>query len=798
MKRIIILFFTLVSISVAAQNRANSFTISGHITDIDSGETLIGAGILSESNKTIGAVTNEFGYYSLTIKREALEDLRFVFSYVGYNQQVIELKQAADTVINIALKSSEELKEAVVVARKDAGLQSMYLGSIDVPIQQIKQAPTLLGETDVLKSLQLLPGVQGGNEGFTGLFVRGGGPDENLIMLDGIPIYNVDHMLGLFSVFQAEAVKKVSLYKGSFPARYSGRVSSIVDIRTNDGNMKETHGSITLGIVSNKLHIEGPIIKDKLSYSVSGRGLMSAIYAPIIARLTDPATSANYYFYDLNGKLTWRISDRDRLYFGTYMGADVMRYRNDFNQDYQESHVQERAKFNTSWGSRIASLRWNHIFSSQLFSNATIAYNHYKMGVGTEAVEVDKHNANNSQSNFNINYNSEIRDFSARMDFDYKPNSNHIIKFGGEYVYHTYTPASFSKVNIHQDISVIQIDTTLHFQSKSSYHGHESALYVEDNFNLTENLSINPGLHFAWFHTDGSNYLSLQPRFGAKLSLGDHSIKAGYSRMAQYVHLLSSSSVSLPMDLWVPITRNIRPVTSDQFSLGFYSEALRGWELSAETYLKLTDNILEYKEGTSSIMGSNGDWENNVEMGKARSYGIELMAEKKSGKLTGWVSYTLAKSERIFPDGSINAGRWFPYKYDRRHAINIYANYSLNPYVDFNATWQYASGGTTTIAVGQSALLGREGMIHRIEDVPNRNNFRLPPSHKLSIGVNLHRKHRRGEGIWNLSIYNVYNQMNPNFVVAHTSYGDDGNLKLYLEKVTILPIIPAFSYTRTF
>lgn len=799
-RRIISLIALLLSINLFAQQK--TFTISGHISDSESGETLIGAGILSQSDKTVGTVSNEFGYYSITIPKDKLNNLKFTYSYVGYNERVIELSQPKDTILNITLTQSNELKEAVVVAHKEAGIKSNYLGSIEVPLQHIKQTPMLLGENDVLKSLQLLPGVQGGNEGFTGLFVRGGGPDENLVLLDGIPIYNVDHMLGLFSVFQADAVKKVTLYKGSFPARYSGRVSSIVDVRTNDGNMKETTGSFTLGIVSNKFHLEGPIIKDKLSYSFSARGLMTAIYAPLIYSIIKTKERANYYFYDINGKLTWRINDNDRLYLGAYFGSDVMSFKTDRTfANTGTTHLKEKVRAGTSWGNKIVSLRWNHIFNNQLFANTTVAYNHYDMGVSSAVRDWRKGDIVEQESIFDINYNSGIRDLNARIDLDYKPSSEHNVKFGGEYVFHTYTPQSFTSLSVEQSISAVKIDTTMNYNSQTKYYGNEASVYAEDSFNVAENLTLNPGLHFAWFNTQGKNYFSLQPRFSAKLGFDGYSFKAGYSRMAQYVHLLSSSSFSLPMDLWVPITKNIRPVTSDQFSLGVYGDWLRAWEFTLEAYFKLTNNILEYKEGTSSILGSSGSWEDNVEMGKGRAYGVEFMVEKTLGQLTGWVSYTLAKSERIFPDGSINAGRWFPYKYDRRHSINICLNYALNKKIDFNATWQFASGGTTTVPTGKTAIINSDGFLGPAEEVLHRNNYRLPSSHKLNIGANFHRKLKKGKGesIWNISVYNVYNQMNPNFIMANTYYDDEiAKTVISFEKLTILPIIPAFSYTRTF
>ena len=375
----ILLAAALAAFSAAAQPRGTA-TVSGYITDRNSGETLIGAGVLVEetTRKTpTGAVTNAYGYYTLTIPRGKVI---LQYSYVGYESVGMELDLQRDTTVNIVLNPSAQIKEATVVAQKDAGIQSTYLGAIDIPLVQIQRTPVVFGEADVLKAIQLMPGVQGGNEGFTGLYVRGGGPDENLILLDGVPIYNVDHMLGILSVFQTEAVKKVTLYKGSFPARYGGRVSSIVDIRTNDGNMKETHGSIGLGALTEKFHLEGPIIKDKLSYSLSARGLHTVFFDPIIRyagkKFTDEGEEiyANYFFYDLNGKITWRLSDSDRFFLASYNGRDQMNVKyEDDGSYYGETEGFNRTKMGLGWGNNVVSLRWNHVFSSQLFANTTVA-----------------------------------------------------------------------------------------------------------------------------------------------------------------------------------------------------------------------------------------------------------------------------------------------------------------------------------------------------------------------------------------------------------------------------------------
>ena len=806
----ILLAAALAAFSAAAQPRGTA-TVSGYITDRNSGETLIGAGVLVEetTRKTpTGAVTNAYGYYTLTIPRGKVI---LQYSYVGYESVGMELDLQRDTTVNIVLNPSAQIKEATVVAQKDAGIQSTYLGAIDIPLVHIQRTPVVFGEADVLKAIQLMPGVQGGNEGFTGLYVRGGGPDENLILLDGVPIYNVDHMLGILSVFQTEAVKKVTLYKGSFPARYGGRVSSIVDIRTNDGNMKETHGSIGLGALTEKFHLEGPIIKDKLSYSLSARGLHTVFFDPIIRyagkKFTDEGEEiyANYFFYDLNGKITWRLSDSDRFFLASYNGRDQMNVKyEDDGSYYGETEGFNRTKMGLGWGNNVVSLRWNHVFSSQLFANTTVAYNRYRMSMYSSMwSQGTNYDGTRYRYDFDIDYLSGIRDWSGKVDFDYVPSPRHLVKFGAEYLHHTFLPQTLTAVTYSEEGND-KNNTNDTYGNTTPYKGHDMSLYVEDDFSVTDRLTFNPGLHFSLFNTDGKSYWSLQPRVSAKYAWdGGWSLKAGYARMAQYVHLLSSAQISLPVDLWVPITKDIKPVTSDQFSTGIYYDGIKGWEFSVEGYYKSMHNILEYKDGTVMIATNTG-WETKVEMGEGRAMGLEFFVQKTAGPLTGWIAYTLAKSDRQFLDGSINLGERFPYKYDRRHNFNINANWQVTPNIDLSATFVFATGGTTTLPVRKTAILPPgSDWVQSADYVEHRNNYRLPASHHLNVGANFHRKKRHGERIWTLGVYNVYNQMNPNLVLVHyetkrKTPESEPVTSLVMEKVTILPIIPSVSYTYQF
>lgn len=780
-------------------------TISGLILDAASGETLIGAGVTSGKD---GAVTNNFGFYSLSIPGKD-DKVSVTYSYVGYTTKTISIRVQKDTTINVRLSPGASLEEAIVTAQRESGVAATKMSAIEVPVAAIKSAPALFGEADVLKTIQLLPGVQGGTEGFSGLYVRGGGPDENLLLLDGIPIYNAEHMLGIFSVFQPEAVKKVTLYKGSFPARYGGRISSIIDVRTNDGNLYETHGSFGVSMLSDKLHLEGPIWKGKTSYSVSARGMHTLLLTPII-KLT--GFDGNYFFYDLDAKLTHRFSDRDRLYFNVYNGLDDFYYRNQdsYGSGKTGGTIEDDQHLGLRWGNTVAALRWNHVLTPKLFANATVAYNRYHMRIESDLVsqetDLDGSIGNNR---YQFDYRSGMRDWVAKVDFDYTPSPSQKVKFGADYTYHTFIPETFTTYAHEVMGGVVQIDTTISMKSNAEQVGHEASLYVEDDIRIGSRLTLNPGFHASLFGTQGKTYWSLEPRMSAKVAMSeDWSAKVSYSRMSQYVHLLSSSQISLPVDLWVPITKDIRPETSDQYSLGLYFNGIPGWEFSLEGYYKNMRNVLEYKEGVAFMFDSSG-WENKVEVGTGRAMGIELFIEKTMGKTTGWLGYTLAQSDRLFP--TINHGERFPYRYDRRHNVNLLVNHKFNEKFDISATWNFASGGTTTLPERRIVMMSPFNPPRYADLVTSRNNYRLPASHTLNLGFNFHRKHNRGEGIWSLSVYNVYNHMNPNLVLKENDQHFIGSSNLdgsgtqwqevntvRLKKITFLPLFPSIGYTRTF
>lgn len=786
----------IISLEAAGQS-SQKFTVSGYVTDIESGESLIGAGVLIGGESKTGASTNEFGWYNLSLRegRTTIE-----YHYVGYEPRTIDLDLNKDTVINVALSPSASLSEAVVVARNNAGIRSTNMSALDVPISQVIKSPTLFGESDIIKFLQMLPGVQGGMEGTTGIHVRGGSHDENLVMLDGVPIYNIDHVLGIFSVFTPEAVKKVTFYKGAFPARYGGRISSIVDVRTNDGNLKETHGMVSVGMLTSRVHVEGPLKQDKTSFSLSFRGMHTLLYQPFIKFAMKDKAKANFYFYDANAKLSHKFDDRNRLYLGVYNGWDKLIVDDlDDEDDGSESTFSKSAdKYRIGWGNTIAALRLNHIFSSSLFSNTTIAFNNYRMSI------LNKYNTlyEKFRSDYKYKYKSGITDGSARMDFEWTPNSSNSVRFGGEYTFHTFKPETSSFTSKAVEDGTVQLDSTYNELDGRKMRSHEASVFIEDDIFMGNRLSFNPGLHYTVLYNDGKFYNSLQPRLSAKMDLGKgYAVKAAYSRMAQYVHLLTSTDISLPTDLWVPITKNIKPVIGNHYSVGAYYSGLKGWEISLEGYYKKTKNIVEYQDG-ATMMGTSANWYDKVSMGEGRSYGAEVFIQKTLGKTTGFVSYTISKSDRIFRDGMVNNGRWYPYKYDRRHNLVVSVFHKFNGRVDLAGNFVFTTGGTTTVPTRQIVVITPEGNGTYDDYVPYKNNYRLPCSHRLNLGVNLHKQKRNGERTWNFSIYNVYNAMNPNLVYSDSDYSaEDGRITtdaVRIKKITLLPFMPSISYTFKF
>jgi len=822
MKKNVLFLYLIICISGFSQTQ--SYTISGHMTDIKNGETLISSSIFDENSRK-GVVSNSYGFYSLTVPKGEVE---VQYSYIGYATQRRAFKLTKDTIINIRMSASIELKEVTVIGnRKELGVQGSQMSAIEVPISQIKSVPTLFGETDVIKALQLLPGVKSGTEGSAGLYVRGGGPDENLLLLDGVPVYNVNHMFGFFSVFNADAIKNVTLYKGSFPARFGGRLSSVVDIRMNDGDNKNYHGNVTVGIVSSKFNIEGPIIKEKTTFNLSARRTYADILAQPIIRSTlkkEPGmkkTLAGYYFYDLNAKLSHKFSDTDRLYLSAYMGDDII-YSNikqstkNFNNGSQNTWL----KMDWNWGNIISALRWNHIINNKLFMNTTASYTRYRffLTIGTETENIETSPPKSSIEATTLGYRSGIEDYSGKVDFDYAPNSNHDIKFGANYTYHTFRPG----VTVAQSASEsITMNTTI---GDKNVYSHESMAYFEDNINLNYYLKLNAGLHYSNFYVQNQFYQSLQPRLGLRVLLNDKlSLKAGYAYMSQYIHLLSNSNISLPTDLWVPVTKRIVPMKSHQIAIGAFYNLMNLVDFSLEGYYKTMANQIEYKDG-ATFFGSSTGWEDKVSMGRGWAYGIEFLTQKSVGKTTGWIGYTWSKSERLFDRAGqeLNNGQSFSAKYDRRHDLSFVVSHKFSKRFDLSGTWVYSTGSCGTLATQEYAGTDVPQTVpnnsySKMENsqqstyinttslpyVSSRNNFRYAAYHRMDIGMNFHKQLKHGRRTWNISVYNVYNQLNPFLTTVDSSSEYDPNTNTEtktkkLKQISIFPIIPSVSYTYKF
>ncbi len=787
--------FAAVLVTAATAAGQSKVTVSGYMTDAASGESLISATLLDRISGQ-GAVTNNYGFYTLTLPAG---EVSLEYSYTGYETVVKEFRLTRDTVIHVGLTFSPEMLSGATVtaSRSEIGVRGTQMSAIEIPVNQIRRVPALAGEVDVIKAIQLLPGVQSGTEGSAGLYVRGGGPDENLLLLDGVPIYNVNHMMGFFSVFNADAIKNVTLYKGSFPARFGSRLSSIVDVRMKDGNDQAWHGSASLGLLSAKVNVEGPIVKGKTTFNVSARRTYYDILAqPLIAlymrnnREDGDQATGGYYFYDLNAKLTHTFSNRDKLYASYYMGDDRVYAR----LKMSDGSTDTRLNLGWNWGNIVGSLRWNHVFGPRLFVNTTVNYTQYRHLLDITGNERYQGGAN---TDFTLGYNSLINDLSAAADFEFNPVPEHDVRFGGTFIHHTFKP-SVTTVRFSESAQKdAAIDTT--FGDRNLF-TNEAALYAEDNWSITPWLKVNLGLRYSLYATSGRTYHSLEPRVSLRaLFTDDFSFKASYSEMSQAVHLLSNSNISLPTDLWVPSTDRIEPMRSKQAAAGlFYS--LGVVDLSLEGYYKHMDNVLEYRDG-ASFFGSTTGWEDKVAMGKGWAYGVEFLVQKKTGRLTGWIGYTWSKTMRQFDrEGHvINFGKPFPAKYDRRHDLSITAAYELTKKIDLAATFVYGTGVCGSLALQTiQAMPGydRQFDYYMLADtfpvdyLEGRNNYRMPSYQRLDLGVNFKRTFRNGHHrTISLSVFNAYNRNNP-FLVYR-----DGK---QLVQLSIFPIMPSLSYTYEF
>ena len=787
---------------------AQNYTLSGYIQDTETGEKLIGANIYNKANLK-GTTSNAYGFFSLTVPQGEYD---FIFSYVGYNAEERKIDLQKSVQLNIELQATLELDEVEIKAdRLEQAVESTQMSTINLSVKTIKQIPALFGEVDIIKAIQLLPGVQSGTEGASGLYVRGGGPDQNLILLDGTPVYNASHLFGFFSVFNVDAINNVKLIKGGFPARYGGRLSSVLDISLKEGNSKKFQGTGSIGLISSKLTLEGPIIKDKTSFIVSARRTyLDYLIQPILrAAEGDEYTSQGYFFYDLNAKINHKISDKDHLYLSVYTGEDKFyRKQSPYTYLYDGDLFTEQSSNSLGWGNITSALRWNHQYNSKLFSNASLTYSNYDFGVKSSMESYVESGGVTTNELNSLSFVSGIEDFAGKIDFDYIPQSNHFIRFGANFINHTFKPgASVFKM---KNLEVGDIDTTM---GEQNIHADEFSLYVEDDWAISTRIKANIGLHYSGFLVNEKYYQSLQPRISARYLLNETwSVKASYAKMEQYIHLLTNNNIGLPTDLWVPATDKIMPQKSHQGAIGITKTFTDMYRLSIEGYYKTMDNLIEYKDG-ASFMGMETDWEDKVESGKGWSYGGELFFEKRLGKLTGFVGYTLSWTNRQFE--SINEGKVFPYKYDRRHDVSVVLSGPLNDKWDFSVSWVYGTGTAHTLATeryfGNSGGYGSTGIFDsgrvsyafdpgaypftgEIQHMDGRNSVRAADYHRLDVSVNKTTETKWGESTWTLGVYNAYNRKNPFYYYI----GWDSRGNRALRRVSLFPMIPSVTWSFKF
>lgn len=749
-------------------------TLNGYITDQKTGERLFGASIFIQQ-KNLGTTSNNFGFYSITIPQDSIE---IIFSFSGYSTQMLKLYLRADTTLNIGLQQSQELSEVVVKATRKAAIQDRtQMSTIDLPISTIKALPAFLGEADVMKAIQLLPGIQAGSEGSSGIYVRGGGPDQNLILLDGVPVYNVSHLFGFFSVFNADALQSVEVMKGGFPARYGGRLSSVIDIRMKEGNKHEFHGEGGIGLIASRLTLEGPLGKKKnVSYMISGRRTYLDIFMrPIVKKQTDGDVDPGYFFYDLNGKINFTLGKKDHLYLSGYFGNDKFFVKEKFENGNEKNSFKSSLK----WGNITAVARWNHEFNRKLFGNLTFYFSRYNFEVSAD----DRSERPGESDRYFLKYFSGIRDWSARYDIDFLPAPNHFIKIGASATAHYYKPGALqSKVSSPS----FNEDTLIRYRFINAM---EFDLYAEDDIRISPKFKTNLGVHVTGFRVNDEFFTSVQPRVSMRYLLNsDLSMKASYVQMNQYIHLLTNSGIGLPTDLWVPVTGKVPPQLAHQFALGMAYTHNNRYEVSVEGYYKNMKNVIEYAEG-ASYLNATSNWEEKVEVGEGWSYGLELFVQKKTGKTSGMLGYTLSWSKRQFEN--LNYGKTFPYKYDRRHDIKMAIIHTVSPKFDISANWVFGTGQAITLPTEVYLDNNRR----EVEVFDGRNGFRMRSYHHLDVSMKFKKKKKWGERAWIVSIYNAYNRQNPFFIYRDYDYVSN---KPEYRQVSLFPIIPSVSYQFKF
>jgi hypothetical protein len=767
------------SVSLTAQSR---FTLNGYIRDSATGESVIGATITINGQQK-ATISNQYGFYSITLDSGVYD---ISIAHVSYLVQIaqVELNRNTSAVFQLISKAAAMSEVVVYSRRRDANVVGAQMGKIDLSITQIKNIPACMGEVDILKAIQFLPGLRNAGEGNAGFYVRGGGPDQNLIMLDDAVVYNTGHLFGFFSIFNSDAIKNTSLIKGGMPAQYGGRLSSVLDVTMKDGNMNTFGVEGGIGAIASRLSVQGPISKDKASFIVSARRTyIDALVKPFI-KPTSAFYGSGYYFYDLNAKINYRFNAKNRLYASGYFGKDVFRFNN------------ASRSFNAyiPWGNSTATVRWNHVFSPKLFANTTVVYNDYNFEFSA------------AQERFEVTLASGIRDGTLKVDFDYYPIPKHKMKWGGLLTFHRFTPNVFSG---RQDSTIFKP------VSEGRKNAIEKAIYIQDDWDLSDRWKAAYGVRWSAFSqigpytqftrdadqnkTDSTtyghlekivSYGGLEPRFTLRYSLNSTtSLKGSVTRNLQFIHLVSNSGTTLPTDLWVPSTFRVKPQISWQYAYGLFKNfANNKWETSVEFYYKNMQNQIEYKEGYQPSLK---DPEEDFTFGRGWSYGSEWFINKTAGRFTGWFGYTLSWTWRKFP--SLNGGEKFPTKYDRRHDLSLVATYELSPRWKLSGVFVYGTGNATS-------LPERFYIINGVltQEFSSINQYRLPAYHRLDLSATYTPKAKPGRKLqssWVFSAYNSYSRMNPYFIYYDQSGSPyNGSLKIEARQVSLFPVLPSVTW----
>ena len=781
MKHFFVFLFLFAIVTGQAQQK---FTISGTITDAKTGESLMGVNVYLKSNPQKGVVSNYYGYYAL---RLPAGNYTIIYNFLGYQDKEINVSVDKDIKQDIKLKPSSETLDEVVVSQKTKirNVRSTVLGTHALNVKAVENLPVLLGEKDILKIVQLLPGVKPAGEGQSGFYVRGGNLDENLILLDEAPVYNASHLLGFFSVFNSDAIRDVKLYKGHIPARYGSRLSSVLEMRMKEGNNQELHGQGGIGLISSRFTLEAPIVKDKSSFLISGR----RTYADLLMKAftnDEDIDNTSLYFYDLNVKTNWRFDQNNRLFLSGYFGRDVFGFK------------EESDKFSFSWGNATTTLRFNHIFNSRLFSNTSLIFSDYNYHIKLEE---------KSYTDFFFDLGAGIQDLSLKNDFNYYLNDRHKVNFGFDITHHTLKPSTFESSEYNSELDQLNITNRYAF---------ENALYLSDEYSFSDQLKVYYGLRYINFiHLGGGDFTKydargniefskhydrwqavktfhgLAPRVSVSYAFNnEHSVKAAFAKTYQFLHLMSNSSSSNPTDVWMPSGLNIPSQTSYQTSLGYFRNLQDGkLELSAEVYYKTMQNVVDYKTGTRITL--NPEVEKYLLYGHGKAYGLELLLRKKQGKLSGWVSYTLSRSLKQFE--GINNGKWFSARQDRIHDISVVMNYKLSPRTSLGAVWVYYTGNAVTFPAGFYQIHGTE-----YPYFTERNGGRMPNYHRLDLSFTLHNSpEKKFRSSWNFSVYNAYGHLNP-YIIYFREDWEQNSQSLKAKQITLFRWVPSITYNFKF